>query len=69
MKRAHHDISDRVPSPQMQNGVDHMIDSSNGAMRGASKRIPKVSKKIHACKARISLGIEPTAQVSANSKL
>ncbi|KAH8791003.1 hypothetical protein F5882DRAFT_400851 [Hyaloscypha sp. PMI_1271] len=49
MKRAHYDISDRVPSPQMQDGPDHMIDTSNGATRGVSKRLPKVSKKIQAC--------------------
>ncbi|KAN0109961.1 hypothetical protein V8E51_006348 [Hyaloscypha variabilis] len=49
MKRAHYDISDRVPSPQMQNGVESIIDIPNGATRGASTRVPKVSKKIQAC--------------------
>ena len=47
MKRAHGDISDRASSPQPQGGGDHMIDASNGGM---TKRVPKVSKKIQACK-------------------
>ena len=47
MKRAHGDISDRASSPQLQVGGDHMIDASNGGM---TKRVPKVSKKIQACK-------------------
>lgn len=46
MKRAHYDISDSVSSPQLQSGGDHMIDASNSGM----KRVPKVSKKIQACK-------------------
>lgn len=68
MKRAHYDISDRVPSPQMQDGSDHMIDTSNGATRGVSKRLPKVSKKIQACTYWCSYSTEPTWQVPANSE-
>jgi hypothetical protein len=49
MKRAHYDISDRAPSPHLQDGVDHMMGSTDGAERGGSKRIPKISKKIQAC--------------------
>ena len=52
MKRAHYDISDRVPSPELKAGGDHMIDASNGGM---TKRFPKVSKRIQACKDQNSL--------------
>jgi hypothetical protein len=68
MKRAHYDISDRVPSPQMQNGVESIIDIPNGVTRGASTRVPKVSKKIQACKCCTSLSTAPTVEFSVDSE-
>ncbi len=54
MKRAHHDVSDRPASPRHPQDIiiDHMslMDGVEGAGRGASKRVPKISKKIQACK-------------------
>jgi hypothetical protein len=66
MKRAHYDISDRVSSPQLHVGEDHMIDSSNGGMFGSSKRVPKVSKKIQACKYCCPFSTLPTWKALAN---
>ncbi|KAG0650353.1 Zn(2)-C6 zinc finger-containing prtT, partial [Hyphodiscus hymeniophilus] len=52
MKRAHYDISDTFDtSPHLKDGVGHvsLMDGSDGAAAGTSKRLPKVSKKIQAC--------------------